>query len=410
LSDEQLGEVYYAVLLKDLGCSSNAARIAEIYLTDDRVFKHAFKRVDGSLRQTLGFVFAQTGRGKPWRMRLAAIANILRNGPRIARDLIETRCTRGADIARRLRFSEGVATAIAHLDEHWDGAGKPWGVAGHDIPLAARIALLAQVVDVYFMADGPEAARAEVARRSGSWLDPVLAKAFLALSLYPQFWRMLGSNEIHAYALEMEPASLRIGADESYLDDIAAAFGLVIDAKSPFTNGRAERMAYYCDAVAERLGQPPERRRAIRRAAMLHDIGMLGISSAILEKPGPLDARETVIMHMHADLTIEILEHVPAFSDIAAIAGAHHERLDGRGYPLGAAAVMIPLATRIITACGMFDALVSARPHRPAFTPEQALEMLGAEIGGAVDEACFAALGLVVLHAMPAASPPEICV
>ncbi len=410
LPDEQVREVYYAALLKDLGCSSNAARIAEIYLTDDRVFKHAFKRVDGSLGQTLGFVFAQTGRGKPWRARLAAIANILRHGPEIARDLIETRCTRGADIARRLRFSEGIANAIAHLDEHWDGSGKPWGVAGHEIPIAARIALIAQIADVYFMAEGSDAARAEIARRCGSWIDPALGKAFLALSAYQQFWRTLKSDEIRAYTIALEPLAQQVQVDEQLLDDIAAAFGLVVDAKSPFTNGRSQRMAYYCDAMTASLEQPPDRRRAIRRAGMLHDIGMLGISSEIIEKPGPLDPQETAIMRSHAEMTIHMLVRIPAFGDIAAMAGSHHERLDGRGYPLGAEAAAITLGTRIITTCDMFDALTSPRPHRPACSIERALEIMAGEVGRTVDRTCLLALAGIVARSMPARSPPEICV
>lgn len=410
LSDDQVRDVYYSVLLKDLGCSSNAAHIAELYLTDDRVFKHDYKRVDGSLAQTLGFVFTQTGRNRPWAKRIAAIANILRNGPQIARDLIEIRCTRGADIARRLHFSEGVANAIAHLDEHWDGSGKPWGVAGHEIPLASRIALIAQVADVYFMIKGSDAARAEIARRCGSWIDPTLGKAFLALSAYQQFWRTLASNEIRAYTIALEPLSQYVQIDEHYLDDIAAAFGLVVDAKSPFTKGRSQRMAFYCDAMTASFGQAPDRRRAIRRAAMLHDIGMLGISSAIVEKPGPLDEREAAIMRGHADLTIHTLVRIPAFGDIAAMAGSHHERLDGRGYPLGAGAAAITLGTRIISTCDMFDALTSARPYRTAYSIERALEIMAGDVGRAVDRSCLLALAGIVAKSMPAGSPPEICI
>ena len=134
--------IYYATLLKDLGCSSNAARISELYLADDRAFKHEFKLIGQGLGPTLGFVFRKTGAGEPLSARMRAIATILRDGSRIATDLIQTRCTRGATIARQLRFPESVAGAIAALDEHWDGGGKPLGLAGHAIPLPARLALL----------------------------------------------------------------------------------------------------------------------------------------------------------------------------------------------------------------------------------------------------------------------------
>ncbi|MBO9671374.1 MAG: metal-dependent phosphohydrolase, partial [Sphingobium sp.] len=131
-------DLYYAVMLKDLGCSSNAARIAELYLTDDRAFKQAYKQLGTDLGSVLGFVFKKTGEGHSFVERAKAIGHILKNGEAIARSLIQTRCVRGAAIARKLRFSEDVAAAIHSLDEHWDGGGKPEGLAGEAIPLGSR--------------------------------------------------------------------------------------------------------------------------------------------------------------------------------------------------------------------------------------------------------------------------------
>ena len=145
-------ELYYTLLLKDLGCSSNAARICELYLTDDLSFKRDFKTVGEGLPDVLRFVFRHTGLKAGLAGRLRGVANILRNGPQITDELIKTRCTRGADIARQLRFGDGVAAGIASLDEHWDGHGRPEGLAGQAIPLYARIALLAQVIDVFHTA------------------------------------------------------------------------------------------------------------------------------------------------------------------------------------------------------------------------------------------------------------------
>ncbi len=123
----EIWELYYTLLLKDLGCSSNAARICQLYLTDDLTFKHDFKRIDGSLPQALRFVLSHTGLKAGLAERFRAIINIFQNGGEIARELIETRCHRGADIARKMRFPEAVALGIQNLDEHWDGGGKPTG-------------------------------------------------------------------------------------------------------------------------------------------------------------------------------------------------------------------------------------------------------------------------------------------
>ena len=166
LDEAEIGELYYTLLLKDLGCSSNAARICQLYLTDDLTFKHDFKQIDGSLPQALRFVLSHTGLKAGLAERFRAIINIFQNGGEIARELIETRCQRGADIARKMRFSEAVAPGIQNLDEHWDGGGKPHRrCAGADIPLYAQIALLAQVVDVFHAGSGAEAAQREVKHR-----------------------------------------------------------------------------------------------------------------------------------------------------------------------------------------------------------------------------------------------------
>src|SRR5262245_11006827 len=121
LGEAALWELYYTLLLKDLGCSSNAARICRLFLTDDLSFKHDFKYQDGSLPQAFRFVLSHTGLKAGLAERFRAVINIFRHEGRIARELIETRCYRGADIARRMRFPEGVAQGIQSLDEHWDG-------------------------------------------------------------------------------------------------------------------------------------------------------------------------------------------------------------------------------------------------------------------------------------------------
>lgn len=174
LPDDQLWELYYTLLLKDLGCSSNATRICELYLTDELSFKRDFKSVGDSLPQVLSFVLKHTGLKAGLAERFRSVLTIMRDGERIAHDLIATRCQRGAEIARLLRFSSGVAAGIYSLDEHYNGEGKPDRLAGAAIPVYARIALLAQVIDVFHTAGGQHEALAEVRRRDAHWFDPQL--------------------------------------------------------------------------------------------------------------------------------------------------------------------------------------------------------------------------------------------
>lgn len=396
LSEAQLWELYYVLLLKDLGCSSNAARICELYLADDLTFKADFKLLDGSLSQALSFVMSHTGLKSGLAERFKAIVNILQNGGDIVQEMIETRCQRGAAIARQLRFSEEVAQGIAGLDEHWNGAGKPDGKAGAAIPIYSRIALLAQVVDVFHTEGGPAAALMETAKRSGGWFDPAVVDAFAQVSRDPTFWSALKAEDLEQRIFALEPGQQASDLDDDYLDDIAAAFGQVVDAKSPYTAGHSARVALYADLIGEALGLPPERRRWLRRAALLHDIGKLGVSNAILDKPGKLEPDEWATVQAHATHTFGILSRIDSFSELARVAAAHHEKLDGTGYPLGLREGEISLETRIISAADFFDAITADRPYRPAMSLHQAFAVMGKAVGPALDPVVFAVLKDVV--------------
>jgi putative nucleotidyltransferase with HDIG domain len=392
LGEDQLWELYYALLLKDLGCSSNAARVCELYAGDDLMLKREFKLVDSGVGPALHFVLAHTGLQADLATRFRAITNILQNGDDIVREMIEARCQRGAEIARKLRFSEAVAQGIQNLDEHWDGGGKPEGLKGEAIPIYSQIALLAQVVDVFHTAAGRTAAEDEIARRSGRWFSPELAQQFLGVARDDALWKGLASEDLAERVFRLEPGRRRIPVDEDYLDDIAAAFGQVVDAKSPFTAGHSARVALYTDMICKQLGIAPEHSRWIRRAAMLHDIGKLAVSNALLDKPGKLEGDEWRIMMDHARHTGEILSRISAFDALGPAAAAHHERLDGKGYPLRLGGDEISLETRIITVADFFDALTADRPYRKAIPVEKSLEIMEENSGPAIDPAVFEAL------------------
>jgi HD-GYP domain-containing protein (c-di-GMP phosphodiesterase class II) len=180
--------------------------------------------------------------------------------------------------------------------------------------------------------------------------------------------------------------------DDDYMDAIAVAFGQVIDAKSPFTAGHSGRVADMAARIAETMGMLPARRRWLHRAALLHDVGKLGVSNTILDKPASLDEREWGEMRRHAAHTGEILGRIGALADIGPIAAAHHERLDGTGYPLGLSDFQITRETRIITLCDIYDALTSDRPYRAAMSIDEALSLMSREVGKAIDPDCFDAL------------------
>ena len=393
LQGQDLCGLYYTVMMKDLGCSSNAARICELYANDDIQFKRDFKGVGDRLTSVLGFVLSHTATQSGLAERLRSVLNIMRNGGKIADGLIATRCHRGAAIAERLRLPASVSQGIYSLDEHWNGAGRPNHLEGEAIPLYSRIALLAQVVDVFHRGAGRAAAVAEIAERSGTWFDPNVAAAFGRVAQADEFWDMLECDDgVEQAVFDLEPGSVSVPIDDDYLDDIAQAFAHVIDSKSPYTAGHSERVALYAEMVAAEMGYGPERRRWLRRAGLLHDIGKLGVSNSILDKNGKLDDEQWREMRNHALHSERILERVPPFRDMARIGGAHHERLDGKGYPRGLAGAEIEPETRIMSVADVFDALTADRPYRAAMSIPDALAIMRRDIDTSFDPRCLAAL------------------
>jgi putative nucleotidyltransferase with HDIG domain len=402
LSDSQLRNLYYTMLIKDVGCSSNAARICQIYMIDDITFKRDLMTVNGSLPQVLRFVLSHTGMNAGLAERFRALVNVFQNGGRIAQELMETRCDRGAEIARKMRFSEDVVAGVRSFDEHWDGGGMPEGLSGEAIPIYSRISLIAQIVDVFQTTGGVEAAKQEIGHRTGTWFEPRLAEAFERVATRDEFWTTLRAPDLQTIIFDLEPAQERTFVDESHLDDIAAAFAQVIDSKSPYTSGHSERVTLFSDLIAEQLEFTPEQRRWLKRAALLHDIGKLGVSNTILDKPGKLDDDEWVAMKKHTTLGEMILSRIAAFKDLATIAAGHHERPDGKGYPRGLRDEQISLEVRIVTTADIFDALTADRPYRAAMPVDKALSIMTEMLGTALDPRCFAALNRALRRVDPA--------
>ncbi len=392
LPSEEQAELYFTLLMKDLGCSSNAARICQLYLADDITFKRDFKRVNGSARQGLDFVLRHTASKTGILGRLKTVAHVLSKSDDIVSELMQTRCDRGAEIARLMRLPEAVAQGIAALDEHWDGKGRPVGLRGHDIPIYARIALMAQVVDVFAAELGLPTAVAELKSRSGTWFDPDLVTVFTDILQRPGFAATLADPGLEAQVFASEPAHQAHAVDEAYLDEISYAFARVIDAKSPFTNGHSERVARYTDMICNALGYSVAHRRWMARTALLHDIGKLGISNSILDKPGKLTDAEFDLIKMHPVMGSAILGRVSIFDAVATVAAAHHERLDGKGYPNGLAAPDLSQDMRILAVADIFDALTADRPYRPAMPLPKAYEIMDEMAGPAIDPVCYAAL------------------
>jgi putative nucleotidyltransferase with HDIG domain len=397
LPERDLAPLHHALLLKDAGCSSNAQRVHELFGGDDHEVKRAVWLRDWRrFFEQAAYAIQYTERGGSLTARLRKLMVLAAKGPRGGGELFRIRCDRGAQIALGMGFPRETADAIRAMDEHWDGGGYPDGLAGDDIPLAARIINVAQVAEIFFGLGGPELAIRTIRRRAGRWFDPQVAAAFDAVARDAGFWQDLRRADLIGAVTALEPVPMAVEANPDTLRRIALAFAWVVDAKSPYTFEHSEGVARVAVAVAGRLGFDDRATERLRLAALLHDIGKLAVPNRILDKPGTLTPDERRIINEHPRHTVEILKRVPALDELADDAGAHHERLDGRGYHRGLDGTQLSPAARVLAVSDLVDALRSDRPYRAGLPPDAVQQLLEKERGsGCCPDAVDAAIAVL---------------
>ncbi|MCY0881708.1 MAG: HD domain-containing protein [Firmicutes bacterium] len=399
LSRTEQKELYYALLLKDAGCSANSHQISTWFGTDDRHAKHALKTVNWSrMTEAVRYAIHQAKPGAQWRERLTQIVQLSRRGPKNAsRQLVAMRCTRGADVIRSLGWVELAPAAVLNLDEHWDGSGQPQGLRGEAIPLLGRILALAQTAEIFWGRYGKEAARTVVRQRRGTWFDPALSDLFLQLSAHSNFWEKIVQwatpNDIAA--LDPAPSDIALSSLDPLLH-IARVFGEIVDTKSPWTVRHSIRTAHYAQTLAEGMGWSVRRQQEVLLAGFFHDLGKLGVSNLVLDKPGPLDKAERQAIEQHPDFTYRILQPIAALRPLAAVAATHHERLDGSGYHQQLQGEGIPVAGQVIAVADVYDALAHARPYRRQLTTDEVLDIMRKEAGNHLSTSVFDVLQTAV--------------
>ena len=400
LPPERQSDLFYALLLKDAGCSSNAARVSQLFGGSDQEAKHdVWLRDWRNWREQIDYGLAVTAHEPTRLSRVKRLLKIVWEGSGARRELFQLRCDRGAEIARTLGFPKRTWEAVRSMDEHWDGGGFPDGAARERIPLEARIINLAQVLEIFWHEHGRDRALDVAGARSGRWFDPELVRIAEHIGRDPALAEALQEHDLPKAVGAVEPEERVLPVDEERLDWIAGAFALVVDAKSSFTFQHSARVAGLAVFIAERMGLPEANRVRLRRAALLHDIGKLGVPNRILDKPGKLEPDEWAVIQRHAYWSEQILERVPVFREFARDAGAHHERLDGKGYHRGISGDRLTADARILAVADRIDALSADRPYRGRLDAVTVRRL--------VDEDCGPGLCPVVVEAvLPALEMP----
>lgn len=377
LPGETRADLMHATLLKDAGCSSNAARVYEMFGGPEHGVKRAAWEADWrKLGPRLVYALRWAERGGSPLARFRRLASLAAMGPHGGRELFQIRCARGAEIATRIGLSADAAQAIHDMDEHWDGGGHPRGLRGEEIPLMARLMGIAQVMEIFWGIGGPPAALEVVAARAGTWFQPQLAAAVQSLGLDDALWDELAGGDLARVLCDAGPLATSQLSDSGVLDRIAEAFALIIDGKSPYTYSHSDRVAQYAVRLGQRLGLPPAGLTRLRRAALVHDLGKLTVPNSILDSPNKLTAEEWSVVRAHPAYTYAILERVPELAELALDAASHHERMDGRGYHRGLAGCDLSLTARILAVADVTDALAADRPYRAGMPPDQVLGIL----------------------------------
>ena len=391
LDDDAIGSLYHALLLKDSGCSSNAARMFEIFGCDEIAMKRESKVTDWTnLVDAAKYASAHTLPKASLLARTQRLFHIATHQKETASELYGSRCDRGAQVAMSIGLGENAALCIRHLDEHFDGNGAPNHLKGDQISLLGRIACFAQTLEVFAKTFDVSTAFQMASKRSGKWFDPEVVKAAKHFKSDEAFWSTVYGDASETVSA-LSYRTLTAHVTESRIDAVCDAFAQIVDAKSSFTWEHSSRVRQYAVQVGEDLGFSESRLKTLSRAALLHDIGKLAVPNSILDKPGKPTDEEWACIRRHPELTQQILSRISGFERITEIASAHHERLDGRGYYLGLTGADLDQDMRILAVADVFDALSADRPYRSAMTSPEVFAILDRDSGVALDAECVTA-------------------
>jgi HD-GYP domain-containing protein (c-di-GMP phosphodiesterase class II) len=367
--------VYYVSLIAWVGCHVDAYEQAK-WFGDDLALKADTRRVDMAGLPGKVHVLSHVGAGRGLLERGRLGVRFVGDGLR-PKEAIENHWLATNELAAALGLDRQVRDALYQTFERWDGKGVPAEARGEEIGLPARLVNLADVVAVFHRADGVDGAVAVARERSGTQFDPALVDAFSADA--PDVLDGIDAVTAWPAVIDAEPA-LEIVLSDDELESALEAIADFTDLKSPWTIGHSRGVADLAHAAAKTHGLSDDDARLVRRAALLHDLGRLGVSNAIWDKPGSLTATELERVRLHPYLTERMLASSPVLAPLGAIAVQHHERLDGSGYPRGLAGDALTPPGRILAAADAYQAMTQPRPHRDARGAEEAAAELRAGV------------------------------
>jgi HD-GYP domain-containing protein (c-di-GMP phosphodiesterase class II)/biotin operon repressor len=390
LAEHEIAETFYTSLLSHIGCVSFSHEMSAAFGDEFAANMAGAKTNFSDPKDIFATLIPETARGLRPTAQVRVAAFILTRGRALGRSYDTTVCEVARETARRIDLSEGVQRALFEVKECWNGSGAPRSLKGEEILLPARIARVANEVVLFGDLGGVSLAIEALKQRAGGVLDPSLVSSFVANAR--TLLAEADAGDPRDLILEAEPEPI-VEKDETELPQLAAAFGDLADLKTPFTHGHSKEVASLAKAAGENMVLDAKSVERLHIAGFMHDLGRVGISDSIWEKPGPLTGAEWEQVRLHAYHSERILATSQALEPVALIAGRHHERLDGSGYHRGSPARDLSVAARVLAAADAFQAMTEKRPHREALGAERAAdELRAAARSGRLDPDAVAAV------------------
>ncbi len=384
---------FWVALLAWVGCHGDAYEQAR-WFGDEIAAKADLYAVDFAGMDKARYLLGHLGAGEPPARRARTALEFLVAGRAAMESMHGTHCLLAGDLAGRLGLGDTVRDALQQVFERWDGKGDPGLLAGPAISRPVRVVQLADVVEVFHRQGGFEAAVMVARERSGTQFDPQVVQCFCDEA--ERLLEPLSEPSTWDAVIAAQPG-LSQTLDDAALDAALEAIADFVDLKSPYTTGHSRAVADLAAAAGRRCGLSADELRALRRAALVHDLGRLGVPNSIWDKRGPLTAVERERVRMLPYLTERILSASSALALLGGLAAQQHERLDGSGYPRGLRAAALSPSARILAAADVYQAMGEPRPHRRALSTGAAVAELRAEVdsgrldGEAVDAVLAAA-------------------
>jgi HD-GYP domain-containing protein (c-di-GMP phosphodiesterase class II) len=373
LPNEEIRDAYYLALLYNAGCMGAAEEVGRLSAGDDASMRHAYGEADyADMPQLLRLAITELANQSGPADRARAVASMMTAGSNTMWDLTNACCEAAAHLAERLGAGPNVARALGEAYGRWDGKVFPLP-AGEGLSRIARLTHLVRVAHIHALGKGVAGAGDVVRKRRGKEIDPTLADAFL--SVYPELFASLGEASVWDQALEAEPRPYRL-VPQSHLEELTQALADFADIKSIFTLGHSRRVGELAGTAAACLGLPSAEQQLTRMAGYVHDLGSVSVPQRVFTKNGPLNRPELEAVRLHTYHTERILSAARSLRPLGALAGFHHERMDGSGYHRGAGAAAQSDSARILAAAEVYQALVEERSWRPAFSGDAAARTL----------------------------------